>query len=276
MQFQQLQFRVRNDFGVMGKMDALKEITQKYIKKSPLYKPKIFVGMCVHREIKVRTFRAIKSLESCLNPYFQCMVIEGDADIGRSRGRMATKFLETDFDCLLFIDDDIIFNPSDMVKIAKLSFDEDLDIVGATYVTKDENSPHFTFRGLEDKDEIVFGKNGYVKEVQWIANGCMAVKKMVFEKMVKENIVHLCHPDTHKFYPFFLQREYQLPSKKWIYLPEDYSFCQRARELGFKVWLDTTTKLDHIGQKVYNWDDMINTKKITTDDLTYKIDVQKE
>lgn len=35
------------------------------------------------------------------------------------------------------------------------------------------------------------------------------------------------------------------------YLSEDYSFCHRWRALGGKVWLDTTTRLMHVGSYDY-------------------------
>jgi hypothetical protein len=32
-----------------------------------------------------------------------------------------------------------------------------------------------------------------------------------------------------------------------IYLSEDFSFCRRWRDLGGKIWIDTRTRLGHIG-----------------------------
>lgn len=38
------------------------------------------------------------------------------------------------------------------------------------------------------------------------------------------------------------------------YLSEDYTFCKRWRDMGGKVWLDKSIKLDHIGRKMFKGD----------------------
>ena len=35
------------------------------------------------------------------------------------------------------------------------------------------------------------------------------------------------------------------------YLPEDFSFFERARNVGYDAWLDTTIRLAHVGSHVY-------------------------
>lgn len=35
------------------------------------------------------------------------------------------------------------------------------------------------------------------------------------------------------------------------YLSEDYAFCRRWRDIGGKVWIDSQSKLQHLGQ--YNY-----------------------
>jgi hypothetical protein len=44
------------------------------------------------------------------------------------------------------------------------------------------------------------------------------------------------------------------PSLHW-YLPEDYAFCERARQCGFKIMADTTIRLWHHGSYGYSWED---------------------
>jgi hypothetical protein len=38
------------------------------------------------------------------------------------------------------------------------------------------------------------------------------------------------------------------------YLSEDYTFCKRWRDMGGKVWLDKSIRLDHIGRKMFKGD----------------------
>ncbi len=39
------------------------------------------------------------------------------------------------------------------------------------------------------------------------------------------------------------------------YLAEDYAFCERARQCGFKIMADTSIRLWHIGEYAYGWED---------------------
>jgi hypothetical protein len=39
------------------------------------------------------------------------------------------------------------------------------------------------------------------------------------------------------------------------YLPEDYAFCERARQCGYKIMADTTIRLWHHGGYGYSWED---------------------
>jgi hypothetical protein len=43
-------------------------------------------------------------------------------------------------------------------------------------------------------------------------------------------------------------------ARQWC-LSEDYSFCERARRCGYKIWADTTIRLGHIGKYVFYWED---------------------
>ena len=39
------------------------------------------------------------------------------------------------------------------------------------------------------------------------------------------------------------------------YLAEDYAFCERARQCGYKIMADTSIRLWHIGEYAYGWED---------------------
>ena len=38
-------------------------------------------------------------------------------------------------------------------------------------------------------------------------------------------------------------------------MSEDYSFCERARQCGYRIWADTTIRLQHLRQYAYSWED---------------------
>src|SRR5439155_25640737 len=58
----------------------------------------------------------------------------------------------------------------------------------------------------------------------------------------------------HPMIPFFLPLIRPMEEGYW-YLAEDYAFCQRARECGFRVYADASVRLWHIGTYRYGWED---------------------
>jgi hypothetical protein len=45
-----------------------------------------------------------------------------------------------------------------------------------------------------------------------------------------------------------------VPATPW-YLAEDFAFCERARQCGYKIWADTRVRLTHIGSYAYTWEE---------------------
>jgi hypothetical protein len=54
--------------------------------------------------------------------------------------------------------------------------------------------------------------------------------------------------------PYFVPLIKAEPDGHW-YLSEGFSFCERARQCGHKVWADTTICLRHVGGYGYSWED---------------------
>ena len=146
------------------------------------------------------------------------------------RNRLAHKFLASDAQVLLMVDDDVI-PPLGILRM----LDRDLDIVGAPYpIIRVEGPIHFpcaieydaahdTYRTLPDP----FGRTGLVK-VAAIGAGCMAIARRVLE-----------HPD--------LQIPFRIGTDEYgqMRMSEDVNFCQLARTAGFGVWADFDQRPDH-------------------------------
>jgi hypothetical protein len=49
------------------------------------------------------------------------------------------------------------------------------------------------------------------------------------------------------FYPFFATFTLKDAAGDYHYLSEDWAFCERARQIGFKVWMDQSIILQHMG-----------------------------
>lgn len=222
---------------------------------------------CVHRGVDPGSYESFQILGHCPSPRMIVKFKQGDALIQRSRNIVASRFLDNKMlDVLLFIDDDIIFDPESAIKVARLVYDKGLDVVAGAYVKKQANDNHFNIKTLDDQP-LTFGKNGACEEVMMASTGFMAIHRRVLEAIAKTK--PLCHPNDMRFYNFFPTGEKQLEDGSWIFLSEDWGFCNEARNNGFKIWVDCSSKLTHAGRYLYTWDDIFRPNKEKIDDFEY-------
>lgn len=152
------------------------------------------------------------------------------------RNILALSFLQTDATHCFWIDTDLGFKPSDVLKLLKL----DVDIAVASYIKKDPT-----------KREHVILKDGKWLDVDALTEptvidsagmGFVCVKREVIEKIAanvswgggdipcifETGDVHGLHCET-----------------------EDHAFFKRAKMLGYTAMLDPTIKLVHYGLHAY-------------------------
>ncbi|MBN2407269.1 MAG: hypothetical protein JXJ19_06195 [Elusimicrobia bacterium] len=140
-----------------------------------------------------------------------------------------------DYEYIMWIDSDIIFTPQQMIRL--LSHDK--DIVSGVYMmdggeyfaaVKDWDEKYFkkygSFRFLTSED---IKNSGNLLEVSYAGMGFMLVKKGVFESLT---------------YPWFRPLEKRI-GKITDFTMEDVSFCLRARDKGFKVYIDPRVRVGH-------------------------------
>lgn len=231
----------------------------------------VLVSLCVHRALDPEIYSALNMLQTCPFMNIAVTIKHGDALIDRSRSIVASRFIQAGtYDILFFIDDDILFDPHDVVKMCTAMGQSDIPILAGAYVKKQPENTHFAIKTFKDIP-YVFGKDAPIQEVEMVSTGFMAIKKEVIQQMVDKEIVPLCHPDDYKFYPFFQPYPKQLEDGKSIYLSEDWAFCDRAKQLGFKLYVDGSVKLGHAGRYVYDWDDLnrLKDKKESLDKIEY-------
>ena len=232
---------------------------------------KVYCSLCVHRHIDPETFGSVLSLMMCPNPKVTLSRRRGDALIDRARSMEASRFLlKTEADILLFIDDDICFEPSEVVRMLTDMQEQELDIVGAPYVLKQDGGGHLTTKLLPENKEILLGKDGKIEQVRAVATGCMAIHRRVLEKMA--TTMPLCSMGNgENFYPFFQPfPKYLEENKKWVYASEDWAACLRAEDLGFKIWLDCRVTLKHAGRYLYTIGDLGRPPKVEPENLVYR------
>src|SRR3990167_5387262 len=203
-------------------------------------KADVLLSVCTHRNIDIDSVTSVMGLFGTGRHSFTWCPVRGDALIDRARSRIASYFLlERKEDVLVFLDDDVLFQPQDVVRLVD-NVVNGCGVVAGMYVQKGTGAKNAVFMSGQ---EVMFSKDAVPVEVQCVNTGFMAIARNVLEKMVRDNAVPFC--DDLKFYPFFNPFPKQTENGKWIYLSEDWAFCTRARASGFKVWLDPSIFLGH-------------------------------
>jgi hypothetical protein len=170
---------------------------------------------------------------------FQIDTLSNESNVNRARNSCAAKFLSGDATHLMFVDADIQFNPTDIVKLVG----HDKDIVGGIYPQK-TLPPKMVVNTLDNART-----EGDLVEVGTLGTGFMLVKRGVFEQMISAGAtpygddIGLSDVENNNQYDFF---NCTIDSNG-RYLTEDWSFCRKWRELGGAIWADTTVALAHVG-----------------------------
>ncbi len=216
---------------------------------------KVYIGSAVWRQLEAA--HVVSLVQLLREPGFVWHPQIGDALIERARGISATWFLERHPECdvHLSIDSDIVgFSLEDTKKLCELTMD--YDIVGGVYVrrSQSETTPASWYM---DGVPVIHAFNHTPIEVKWLATGFMAVHRRVFETLAKTTPTsHL--KDKNHYYTFYQPCNFEDKEvEDTVELSEDWAFCHRAREAGFKCYIDPAMRLGHIGNYVYTLEDML-------------------
>ena len=151
---------------------------------------------------------------------------------------------KVDYDYILWIDSDMVFQPEDFFKL----LEHDKDVVSGIYKMSDdvnyatvENMDEQFFEEwlyypfLQDKD--IEAKKGKLFKVDYQGMGFLLVKNGIFEEMK---------------YPWFYPRLLKWKNHpNWADFPfDDVEFCMRARENGYDIFIDPKIRLGHEKVKI--------------------------
>lgn len=169
----------------------------------------------------------------------------GDAAIGRKRNYQAWRFLtKTNAEFLFFIDSDIVFDPVHFDRIVS----HNLPVVGGIYFKKSMKLDPCIEGKIGEEDPVT-----HLMEVKSTGTGFLCIRRDVFEAirtmMMKECPDNFCYendPDPETRWDFF-----PFGARGRSYRSEDWYFCDLARRAGFKVYVDCSVQLGHIGKTVF-------------------------
>lgn len=218
---------------------------------------KAYLSTCVWRDIDAPTVMAVLSCLRRQDVEFTWGVSQGDSLISRSRSEQATKFLLTPAlgEVLLFVDSDIIFTDEDAVQLVT-DCANGYSVIGGFYVTRNAQLPRPAVRLKVATPALNLGEKGQKPvEIIYASTGFMAIHRKVLEDIAKD--LPLCHTgDKSEMYPFFVAGPYKHKEGSgtgygWEFLSEDWNASQLARDKGYKIWLQPSILLGHMGFRSY-------------------------
>jgi len=188
--------------------------------------------------------RALEELERRGYPVRR---VGGYAAIDQGRNQMATDALLDGYEETMWIDADVDFHPNAIDQLRS----HRLPIVCGIYPQKGKRA--LASHVMPGAPKMVFGKDGGLVEILYAGAGFLLVRREAY--MAIQQRLPMCNERFKiPLIPFFHPMLHQCEDGHW-YLAEDYAFCERARQCGFKIMADTTIRLWHIGNHAYGWED---------------------
>lgn len=177
----------------------------------------------------------------------------GCANVDIARAVLASDALAQGFEELFWIDSDIAFRLEDFERLRQ----HDLPLVCGLYPKKIVEGGLAAIL-MDDTDKLIFGEVGGLIEIKWAGTGFFYTKRCVYEDIISKLKLSPCAiGNPGPGYPFFMPFTIPLNGDGMhAYLGDDTSFCERARQAGYKIYADTTIRLHHIGKYRYSWEDV--------------------
>jgi hypothetical protein len=191
-------------------------------------------------------------------------LLANDSLITRARNTLvATALDKPEVTHLMFIDADVGFMPEQVGRM--IHFDR--DVVAGMYPLKIAHddaavtdrvargeplaSARLRYVGAPLPDEVREQSDGFVT-AEFVGAGFLLIKRAVLERMQAAYPETRYHAVHDRAVPQRSPNQYALfdciiDPVEGVYLSEDYAFCRRWRALGGEIWLDTRSRLSHIG-----------------------------
>lgn len=153
-----------------------------------------------------------------------------------SRDDIAQYAVEKNYDYVLYVDSDMVFNADDLKRLLA----HDVGICSGLYVTRQGERKNVAYSKVITRRRFPYRKPELIVDNR--STGFAPVSACGFGFCLIKTSVLKC---MFKYYKSLFE-----PYKG---VGEDIAFCLRARRVGFKTFIDRDVKLGHIGEVVY-WD----------------------
>jgi len=177
---------------------------------------------------------------------FGLETVSNESLVTRARNTLIAKAMSNKSNThFMFIDADVSFKSEDIFRL----IGADKDVIGGMYPKK-SYPIEYVFNPIGDD---VPNEHG-LQPVRHVGTGFMLIKRTVIEQMFA-HYRDLWYQSDLGLDPAFDTYMYSLFDTEVInkkYLSEDWTFCNRWRAIGGKIWIDTKVKLGHSGYHTFN------------------------
>lgn len=177
----------------------------------------------------------------------------GNGLIADARGLMVARFLASDATDMLFIDHDVVWSPDAVLRL----LDAPLDVRAGVYPSRSDPI-NYAVRWETSNPFLVSDPSHGFLEVAGVPGGFLMISRAAAEKMTAHytDLNFYCAHAPNKticglFEPYWLRNTEHDGQTCNVKLGEDFSFCQRWRDLGGKVWVDPRLTFGHVGFKTF-------------------------
>jgi hypothetical protein len=176
----------------------------------------------------------------------------GSAAVDLKQSHLATEALAGPFDEILWVASDTSFHPDAVERLRS----HGLPLVGGLSVEPVKGE--FACAFLRDTPALTLGEGGSVTEVRHVGTAFLLTHRRVFEDIGRKFDLPACNRTwPTPVVPYFQPLVWSDPELGYQYLGEGYSFCERARQAGHKVMVDTSIRLWRVGPRSYGWEDVL-------------------
>jgi hypothetical protein len=191
---------------------------------------------------------------------FELFGLPGCSDIYKARSVVCSDFLyRSEHDYLFYLDSDVDIEAADVERLIALCEAEGYDIVGAPYALrntikgKKNDGSYLAVDWLVEEGEegptLVQSKRTGLLKVYRIGGGCQVISRQAATALAYKQPLFYEEDRVCALFagctvgPIYSSKT---PTRPHL-LGEDYTLCDRWRELGGSVWLDPTIHLIHAG-----------------------------
>ena len=154
-----------------------------------------------------------------------------------SRNNLALQAMRAEFDYMLWLDSDMVFQQDLLIKMKQVMDEKDLDFLTGLYFRR---VPPFTPVLF---DQLDIDENGICTWTDWkdVPEGMFKIGGCGFGcVLIKTDVL------------FDVQAKFGELFNPIASMGEDLSFCWRARQCGYDIWCDPSLVCGHVGYTIIN------------------------